>query len=201
MTLSAIFNFFLTPSLTMLGAFFGTYFAFAKFKKERLWDEKHNAYTEILLALHQIKKCADHKELKELQFPTMTKEEDGSIEKYQGAFQTLIKHKETGALILNEQVIDTLEKVTDEIYQERHSYSENNTPPEFSVDFELANHFRAISEIVKESLPRITQLAKDELQDTPLSKAYFLIKKSWVSLRASATHFLKSLPPTKIPKE
>lgn len=40
--------------ITLIAAFLGSYLAFRKYKKEKIWQEKYNAYQEILSSIFNI---------------------------------------------------------------------------------------------------------------------------------------------------
>jgi hypothetical protein len=43
----------------VLAAFIGSFLALRKYKKEKIWQEKYNAYKEILAAIQNMKHWAD----------------------------------------------------------------------------------------------------------------------------------------------
>lgn len=57
--------------ITLLAAFIGSYSAFNKYKKEKLWQEKYNAYQEILGSIYNMKHWASETYASCLCLPTI----------------------------------------------------------------------------------------------------------------------------------
>ena len=146
----------------LVAAFLASFLALRKFKKERLWQEKYEAYKEILNSIHEMRFWASENYASSLCLPTVGKSEE-TWQTYSLAKKTLLKHIQSGQLLISDAVTEKLQALVSEIWNQEHNFLETGTD-EHNYHHELAEHAEKIEKIIDTHLAGIVQLSKDDLE-------------------------------------
>jgi len=142
----------ITPiAVGFISAFFGSLVAIRKFKKEKLWERKEKAYSEIIDALYDLlQHCEIHKEdygqgtgLSE------TKEKELS-DNYNKAFWKIKKTTDIGTFVISSKAHDVLSELRN---REKLDWERN---PSFDIHENEYQYFQT-------ALNKIVLIAKNEL--------------------------------------
>jgi len=143
----------ITPiCIGFVSAFFGSRLALIKFKKEKDWERKEKAYSEIIDSLYDLlQHCEIHKENYGQGTGYSELKENSFREKYDKAFWQIKKVTDIGAFVISESTNQVLVSL-----RNREKWDWNSNP-----SFEI---YESDYKYYKSALKEIVAIAKDELQ-------------------------------------
>lgn len=159
-----------------ISAFIGSLLAIVKFKKEKLWERKEKAYTEIIDSLYDL---LQHCEIRKKDYGQGTglsvSKEIEIGEKFNQAFWKIKKSTDVGAFIISHEAHKVLTELKE---REELNWNEN---PSFELYEHEYQHFQG-------ALNKIVQIAKAELHASKditkilqlIEKARLLKSKRWL---------------------
>jgi hypothetical protein len=152
---------------TLLAAFFGYLIAVKKFKKERLWQEKYEAYQDILSALEAMTLWANETYCSNKLIPTkgtrLAKNDPWLA--FSEARRTIAKSACIGRLLLPKPVIDELVALESDLWNENFRAEEEQYHPHTHEESEaIAQHAQNVENIVKPRLGVIIEYARNDLK-------------------------------------
>lgn len=158
-------NVFSQILIPLIAAWLGSVIATRKFKKEKLWQEKYNAYQEILTAIDAMNYWA-----KEMATPYMAPSIgwfDGKkpYEIFSQARRQISKHICIGQLLISDNVIEKLKKLDSDIWNEEYRAEDDiiwDDDPQKKEEL-FNEHAKNIYEIIEKYLPDIISLSKEDL--------------------------------------
>ncbi len=159
----------LTSSITTLfvglfGAFIGAILALWKSKKEKIWQEKYNAYQEILGSFYDMKHWASETSASCLCLPTIGGVNDKeSYQKYAEARTCISKYINIGKLIISDEVAKKLDETNQLLWDEDFKFEDQGID-DSNYHQELCGHAERIEKIIDERLNEIIDLAKKDLK-------------------------------------
>ncbi|MCV6610572.1 MAG: hypothetical protein OIF55_07385 [Amphritea sp.] len=160
-------SWFISFCTTLLAAFFGYLIAVKKFKKEKLWQEKYESYQAVLSALEAMLLWANETYCREKMIPTKGTHAavgDGK-QSFSEARRVIAKTTCIGKLLLCQEVIDELDILETELWNENFRADEQNYYPNtFEESEAISEHAKNIEKIVQPRLEKIIELAKKDLQ-------------------------------------
>jgi hypothetical protein len=145
----------------LVAAFLASFLSLRKFKKERLWQEKYEAYKEILTSIHEMRFWASENYASSLCLPTAGMTEE-TWQLYSLSKKTLLKHIQSGQLLISDPVTEQLQALVSEIWNQEHSFQDTGTD-EHNYHEELAKHAEKVGKIIDTYLAAIVQLSKSDL--------------------------------------
>ena len=148
----------------LLAAFIGSYFALRKYKKEKIWQEKYNAYQEILAAIQNMKYWADETYSSCLCLPTIGGHEGKEFHRgYAEARKCIAKYTDIGKLIISDDVAHRLDEMNSLLWAEDFRFEGEGTDDSNYHD-ELSKHAENIRRILDERMEGILNSAKKDLK-------------------------------------
>ena len=128
-----------------------THLALRRYRSERWWDKKYDAYTAILNSFHSLLQGveASHKEILTDTEPTEEQQAE-SNRRYREAISEIERHITLGTFLLRHDAIESLEKLKNDLK------AANNTH-----DFMV--HLDASEWAYRDALTKIRELAREEL--------------------------------------
>lgn len=156
---------FLTTFATVLfAAYIGSYLALGKYKKEKVWQEKYNAYQDILNSINKMLHWADEISASHQCLPVI----GGTSEKelyqdYRDARKCISKYINVGKLLISNEVADKLSE-TDQLLWEEYFRFDNEGIDESNYNEKLAYHAEYIKIIINGRLEDIIKLCKKDLK-------------------------------------
>lgn len=154
-------------STTLLAAFFGYLIAVKKFKKERLWQEKYEAYQDILSALEAMILWANETYCSNKLIPTKGTRlaNNDPWLAFSEARRTIAKSACIGQLLLPKPVIDELESLESDLWNENFRAEDEQYYPHTHEEAEaIAQHAQNVENIVKKRLEIIIEYARNDLK-------------------------------------
>lgn len=134
-----------------ISAFFGSLFAISKFKKEKLWERKEKAYSEIIDSLYDLlQHCEIHKEDYGQGTGYSESIERKMRENFNQAFWKIKKATDVGAFVISREAHRVLTELKE---RKKLNWNEN---PSFDVYEHEYQYFQV-------ALNKIVQIAKAEL--------------------------------------
>ncbi len=116
---SLVIEFIKTFATTLLAAFIGSYLAFSKYKKEKIWQEKYNSYQEIFNSIFDMKLWASEVYCSCLCLPTISGRNDKQLyQEYVAARKCISKYISTGKLIISDDVAIKLDELNMKLWEE-----------------------------------------------------------------------------------
>lgn len=81
-----------------------------KFRSEKWWEKKTEAYSKIVDALHQLKNYCEQKLPAEYGEPSLSSEKEKELgQQYQTAYRELVKALDVGSFIITDEAVKILE--------------------------------------------------------------------------------------------
>lgn len=81
-----------------------------KFRSEKWWEKKAEAYSKIVDALHQLKNYCEQKLPAEYGEPSLSPEKEKELgQQYQTAYRELVKTLDVGSFIITDEAVKILE--------------------------------------------------------------------------------------------
>ena len=138
-------NIISTVLVGFVAAFLGSLVALRKFKKEKSWERKEKAYTEIIDALYDLlQHCEIHKEDYGQGTGLSESKEDELRNNYSRAFWEIKKVTDIGAFVISAEAHDVLIKLSN---REKLNWHDN---PSFDIyEHEYQEFQTALNKIVK----------------------------------------------------
>lgn len=152
---------------TLLAVFFGYLIAVKKFKKEKLWQEKYEAYQDILSALEVMILWANETYCSEKMIPTKGTHAvgGGKWQSFSEARRTIAKSACIGKLLLPKKVIEKLDVLERDLWDEDFRADDEMYHPNTHEESEaMANHARNIENLVQPRLEAIIEFARRDLE-------------------------------------
>jgi len=151
--------------ITLIAAFLGSYLAFRKYKKEKIWQEKYNAYQEILSSIFNIRYWAEETNSSCLGLPTISNTNAKEFhQRYIYARECISKQISIGKLIINNKVAIKLEEINQLLWEEDFTFENDTGIDDSNYREELDNHTTKIQRIIDERLEEIITLSKRDLK-------------------------------------
>ena len=146
-------------------AFLSFYMALNQYRKQKLWESKHKAYSDVLEAIFSIYYWADESYSSTIPcLPSSNKETLKELgKKSDNARLQLWKTVKIGALLLDAKTINALESLIILIEQERHRYIDEYTDGGIN-DEEFRTHCEKTRKIIDENLPNLIKVAKADIE-------------------------------------
>lgn len=158
-------NLFKDVLIPMVAAYAAIWLALKKFKKERLWQEKYAAYQEVLASIEALSFWAEQAVAEGSMLPTLQGAAVTSLQDdYSNAKRRLVKHATIGRLLLSPKMIEFLERVNEELFQEAYRANEDHAETPFEQDMIFHNHAKEVQSIVARVLPKIVEHARRDLE-------------------------------------
>ncbi len=158
---------FISFCTALLAAYFGSFLAIKIFKKEKIWQEKYQAYQDILSALEAMLLWADETYCRQKMIPTKGTQgvEGGNWPSFSEARRAIAKTTCIGNLLLPTEVIDELEALESDLWNENfragdEAYYHSNT---FEESEAIAEHAGNVEKLIKPRLKSIITHAKRDL--------------------------------------
>ena len=154
----------ITPVGTM---YLGFVLGLKKYRREKLWEAKYQAYMEIIKSMNTIQLFygENYKSLASL--PSIGNEKLQELEKEQNmALLNLRIHVNTGSIIMSKKVSslasDILHMIDEELfqYEDKLTYTEQNSNEGTSL---VADHSNVIKKIIEKELPEVLKSMKEDL--------------------------------------
>ncbi len=147
-----------------IAAFLGAYVGLGKYKREKAWDAKNQAYQNILNALNEIRFWANENYSQSLCLPTTNSKTSEELYKsYANAKEQLEKYVYIGELIISTKAKELLETLLQELSSEDFRFEDEGID-ESNADREMATHCEKIRKIVETHLPHLVSLARADLK-------------------------------------
>lgn len=145
-------------------AFLGSRIALKKYRKEKLWEAKHKAYTDVLSAIFAINYWAEEHYSNTVPcLPSSSKEKlDDLYKEFENSRQQLWKTVKIGELVISKNTIELLEAFLTSLEKERFRYIDEYTDGGMH-DQEFRDHLDEIRKIVGTNLPDVIKLSKSDL--------------------------------------
>lgn len=148
----------------LFAAFIGSYLALRKFKKEKIWQEKYNAYHEILSAIQNMKHWATETYSSCLCLPTIANSKGQEFHRgYAEARRCIAKHIDIGKLLISEEVANKLDELNQLLWKEDFRFGDEGID-DSNYHHELSEHAGNLLKIIDDRLEEIIKLAKKELR-------------------------------------
>ena len=150
----------------LIATYFGYLIAVKKFKKEKIWQEKYQSYQDILSALEAMMLWSNETYCRQKMIPTKgTRVLDGDNWKsFSEARRIIAKASCIGQLLLPENVVEELNELESELWNENFRADEENYYPNtFEESEAIAEHADNISKIIEPRLKKIIDYAKRDL--------------------------------------
>lgn len=148
----------IVPGAAALGA---VWIATRKFKKEQLWKERYAAYQGVLRSLESISHWASETQSSVHLLPTTGTK--NIADEYSLAQREVLRQVTIGSLLLSAPFCEQLEKFTEEFHTERFNASEDHYDNQHDEDMAWSEHAGRIYTIVDRHLPRLIELARDDV--------------------------------------
>ncbi|HAS6535098.1 hypothetical protein BBM03_22845 [Vibrio parahaemolyticus] len=142
-----------------VGAVLGTHLALSRTKKEKIWDEKRELYSKVIIALEDISYWAE--QVRSEHCGEYTSRSGSNIEQSMREVQKLAV---TGRLVMNDEFYGLLVAVNSALQKE--NFSVHEAAQEAFDNPQSAHLFRhalAVRDTVQEYLPKLIKSAKREL--------------------------------------
>lgn len=144
---------------SFIGAILGSYFALSKFKKEKIWDEKRELYSKVIIALEDISYWAEQTRAKHC-----CEYSNSTLSNVNESLREIQKLSVSGRLVMNQRFHDLLVQVNNELNKEcfnaHENWQENSDNPYSDFNF---RHAVSVKEIISGYLPKLIDIAKSEL--------------------------------------
>jgi hypothetical protein len=151
----------------LAAAFLGSFLGIRKFKNEKIWQEKYQAYQDILSALEAMQLWANETYCNQKMLPTLGVEtiKGGNWSSFAEARRVISKAACIGSLLLPTEVIDELDALEAAIWQEnfRNEDERYYYPNTFEESEAIALHAENIEKLIKPKLSSIIIHAKKDL--------------------------------------
>ncbi|HIF9455533.1 hypothetical protein [Photobacterium damselae] len=144
---------------SFVGAVLGAHIALSRTKKEKIWDEKRELYSKVIVALEDILYWAE--QIRSEYCCEYTSRSDSNIEQSMREVQKLAV---TGRLVMNDEFYDLLVAVNSALQKENFSVHEaaKEAFDDPQSDY-LFRHALTVRDTVQEYLPKLIKSAKREL--------------------------------------
>ncbi|EGA65108.1 MULTISPECIES: hypothetical protein [Vibrio] len=144
---------------SFLGAAFGAHFTLSRSKKEKIWDEKRELYSRVIIALEDISYWAE--QVRSEHCCEYTSRPDSNFDESMRDIQKLTV---SGRLVMNDEFYKLLESVNSSLRTENFNAHE---AAQQSFDNPHSDHlFRhavRIRDIAEEHLPKLIEAARQDL--------------------------------------
>lgn len=148
----------------LAAAFIGAFWALRKYKKETMWQEKYNAYQEILAAIHNMKHWADETYSSCLCLPTIGEIEGKELHRgYAEARRCISKYIDIGKLVISDKVAEKLNEMNGLLWEEAFRFEDEGMDDNNYSD-ELSRHAENVKKIIDGHLEEIITLSKKDLK-------------------------------------
>ncbi|MCO7247212.1 hypothetical protein [Halomonas sp. Mc5H-6] len=158
---------FISFCTALLAAFLGSMLAIWKFKKEKVWQEKYQAYQDILSALEAMVLWANETYCRQKMIPTKGTQaiEGGNWPSFSEARRVIAKTTCIGSLLLPEKVIEELVALEGDLWNENFRADEERFyyPNTFEESEAIAEHAENVEKLVKPRLKAVIGYAKKDL--------------------------------------
>lgn len=150
-----------TPTIA---AVLGYFFVLWKYKKEKMWQEKYNAYREILDAIHNMKHWADETYSSCLCLPTIGVAGEEEFHRgYAEARRCVSKYIDIGKLVISDEVAEKLSEMNGLLWEESFRFEDTGMDDNNYSD-ELSRHAENVKKIIDGRLEEIINLSKKDLK-------------------------------------
>ena len=150
-----------TILIAFLSAYFGALIALQKFKKEKVWQEKFDAYKIILKSIHSMKHWADETWQGGHNLPTLGHEDGGHFNKHR---IVLAEYINIGELIISEKSISLLKDFEQEIFDSDMKLDELNSGDNQELYEHIVEYSDKTLKIISQYLPQIINESKKDLK-------------------------------------
>ena len=148
----------------LLAAFLGAYVALYKFKREKIWEKKYEAYQEILTALNNMLLWANETYSSSLCLPTIAyKKREEVGEAHSEARQCILKYTTIGELLVSDEVVKILEEINQALWDEDFRFDDTGMD-ESNYNEELAKHAENVTKTLSDRTKKLVTLAKKDLK-------------------------------------
>ena len=158
------FKWLLSAVLASSAAFLGAYIGLGKYKKEKVWDAKNQAYQNILNALNEIRFWASENLSGNVGLPVVGSKTSEELRKsYTSAKEQLEKYAYIGELVVSDDAYAVIRKVMHEISAEDFRF-EDEGGDESSYQDMFIKHCEKIGKIVEENMRQLISCARADLK-------------------------------------
>ncbi|HIF9125385.1 hypothetical protein I3256_10415 [Photobacterium damselae] len=144
---------------SFLGALFGAYLTLSRFKKEKIWDEKRELYSRVIIALEDITYWAE--QVRSKHCCEYTSRLDSNIDESMRDIQKLTA---SGRLVMNDTFYSLLVSVNNSLQSENiKTYEAAQEEFDKPQSDHLFRHAIRVRDIAEEHLPKLIKAAKRDL--------------------------------------
>jgi hypothetical protein len=114
-------NLMVSIVVAIVSAVVTVFLAFRRFRRERWWDRKADAYAAIIEALHHMKRGIEDDIRVFQQYPPKQEDEASKerTKKYRQAYEEVHKAVNTGSFLLSKEAVDTLDRFMSDFQKAR----------------------------------------------------------------------------------
>lgn len=160
----SVLSWFSSFATVLLASFIGSSLAWRKYKKEKIWQEKYNAYRELVGAIQNMKHWADETYSSCLCLPTIGGTEGEEFHRgYAEARRCISKYIDIGKLLISDEVGDKLNEMNKLLWEEDFRFGDEGMDDSNYHD-ELSGHAETIRKIIDDRLEDIITLSKKDLK-------------------------------------
>jgi len=148
----------------IIAAVLGYFFVLWKYKKEKMWQEKYNAYREILDAIQNMRHWADETYSSCHCLPTIGRAGGDEFHRgYAEARRCVSKYIGIGKLVISDKVAEKLNEMNGLLWEEAFRF-EDEGMDDNNYNDELSRHAEKVRNIIDGLLEEIITLSKKDLK-------------------------------------
>lgn len=145
--------------VSFIGAAFGAYFTLSRSKKEKIWDEKRELYSRVIVALEDISYWAE--QVRAIHYCDYSSRLEANIDESKREIQKL---SVTGRLVMNDEFYNLLESVHENLQAEDfRAHEEGQESFGNNQSDHLPKHAVRVYKITDEYLPKLIKAARRDL--------------------------------------